>query len=429
VSHGSHDNKGNGDKDNKSSNHHDDDDKYDRSDLHEPVDWMTYTHEQLYNMVHTGVNLAGAQAAATNWQKIGEDIAGVRTSLLKAVEDSSVGWDSDSARLARDGLTEVTNWVDDTANYATKVSAAITTETSNVEAARAAMPPPPQAPAAPVPADTKLPTPILSPQDRLVMVDQVDGFSATSLQNPALVAKNPSAFAGFETVGTSPVETLAANDAQHRLAADVMAAFQRNSAAVDQTVPSQFTPPVNPINPTPTGTDLTNRPHTGADGTTAGGAGGPVATGTQNQSRNTTNASSRGGSGGGGAGGRGGGAGGFGGFGGGMARPFGSNSGNQGSGGGGAGGAAASAGGSAGVSEGSRGGGVGGAAAAASATPGNTTKAFQNPLAMGGAPMAGAPVAGGGQNDSKEHKTASYLEEDDNVFGLDRKAAPPVIGQ
>ena len=43
--------------------------------------------------------------------------------------------------------------------------------------------------------------------------------------------------------------------------------------------------------------------------------------------------------------------------------------------------------------------------------------------------MAGAPVAGGGQNDSKEHKTASYLEEDDNVFGLDRKAAPPVIGQ
>lgn len=81
------------------------------------------------------------------------------------------------------------------------------------------------------------------------------------------------------------------------------------------------------------------------------------------------------------------------------------------------------------VSEGSRGGGAGGAAAAASATPGNTTKAFQNPLAMGGAPMAGAPAAGGGQNDSKEHKTASYLEEDDNVFGLDRKAAPPVIGQ
>lgn len=425
MSQGSHDNKGNGDKDNRSSNHHHNDDKYDRNDLHEPVDWMTYSHEQLYNMVHTGVNLAGAQAAATNWQKIGEDIAGVRTSLLKAVEDSSVGWDSESARLARGGITEVTNWVDDTANYATKVSAAITTETSNVEAARDAMPPPPKAPAPPVPTDAAIPSrPVL--QDRLVQVDQVDGFASAGLRD-RLIAQNGGEFAGFETIGTSPVDTLAANDASHRRAADVMAAFQRNSAAVDQTVPSQFTPPVNPLNPTPTGPDLTTRaPGTPVDGTPGGAAAGPVTTGTQNQNRGTTNASSR--FGGGGGGGRGG-AGGFGGFGGGMARPFGSNTGNQGAAGGGGAGGALSGGGAAGVSEGPRGGGAGGAAAAASAAPGNTTKAFQNPLAMGGAPMAGAPAAGGGQNDSKEHKAASYLEEDDNVFGLDRKAAPPVIGQ
>ncbi|MCX2952342.1 hypothetical protein [Lentzea sp. NEAU-D7] len=421
MSYGSHDNKGNGNGDGKSSHH---DDKYDRSDLHEPVDWMTYSHEALYKMVHTGVNLAGAQAAATNWKKIGEDIAGVRTNLLKAVEDSSVGWDSESARLARDGLTEVTNWVDDTANYATKVSDAITTETSNVEAARAAMPPPPKAPEPPVPAETTLPRTAL--QDRLRTVDQIDGFGAESLREPRLIAQPQTEFAGFETIGTSPVDTLAANDASHRLAADVMAAFQRNSAAVDQTVPAQFTPPVNPLNPTPVGGDLTGRtPTTPPDGGAGGGAAAPVTTGTQNQNRGTTNTSSR--YGGGGGGGRGG-AGGAGGFGGGMARPFGSGSGGQGAAAGGAGGPV-SAGGAAGVSDGSRGGGAGGAAAAASAAPGNTTKAFQNPLAMGGAPMAGAPVGAGGQNDSKEHKTASYLEEDDNVFGLDRKAAPPVIGQ
>ncbi|WP_439662618.1 PPE domain-containing protein [Lentzea sp. HUAS TT2] len=425
MSHGSHDNKGNGDKDNKSSHHNDD--KYDRNDLHEPVDWMTYTHEQLYNMVHTGVNLAGAQAAATNWQKIGEDIAGVRTSLLKAVEDSSVGWDSDSARLARDGLTEVTNWVDDTANYATKVSTAITTETNNVEAARAAMPPPPKAPDAPVPVETTLPRPALRPADRLLTVDQADSYNLAALREPRLVAQTPSEFAGFEAIGSSPVDALAAKDASHRLAADVMAAFQRNSAAVDQTVPSQFTPPVNPINPTPVGTEISRTPTTGTpDGGAGGAAGAPVTTGTQNQNRGTTNTSSRYG---GGAGGGRGGAGG-GGFGGGMARPFGS--GNQGGGGGGggagAGAGAGTAGGVAGVNEGSRGG-AGAAAAAASPAAGGQTKAFQNPLAMGGAPMAGAPAGAGGQNDSKEHKTASYLEEDDNVFGLDRKAAPPVIGQ
>ncbi|WP_434451794.1 PPE domain-containing protein [Lentzea sp. E54] len=425
MSHGSHDNKGNGDKDDKSPHH---DHKYDRSDLHEPVDWMTYTHEQLYNMVHTGVNLAGAQAAATNWQKIGEDIAGVRTNLLKAVEDSAVGWDSESARLARDGLTEVTNWVDDTATYATKVSVAITTETSNVEAARAAMPPPPKAPDPPVPPDTAVPRPVLRPQDRVVAVDQAGGFASTNLREQRMIAETtPGEFAGFETIGSSPVDTLAANDASHRRAADVMAAFQRNSAAVDQTVPAQFTPPVNPINPAPTGPELggTRTPGT-PDGTTGAGTGAPVATtGTQNQNRGTTNTSSRYGGGGGGGGGRGGGFGG--GFGGGMARPFGPNTGNQGAGGAGGASGGGSAGGAAGVSEGSRGG-AGAAAAAASQSTGGQTKAFQNPLAMG-APMAGAPAAAGGRDDAREHKTASYLEEDDNVFGLDRKAAPPVIGQ
>jgi hypothetical protein len=72
--------------------------------------------------------------------------------------------------------------------------------------------------------------------------------------------------------------------------------------------------------------------------------------------------------------------------------------------------------------------GAGAAAAAASSATGGQTKAFQNPLAMGGAPMAAAPAAGQGR-DEREHRSASYLEEDDNVFGLDRKAAPPVIGQ
>ncbi|MFD9703002.1 hypothetical protein [Lentzea sp. NPDC059081] len=413
MSYGSNNKGGNG-----NGSHHGDDRKYDRSDLHEPVDWMTYTHEQLYNMVHTGVNLDGAQAAATNWAKIGEDIAGVRSNLLKAVEDSSVGWDSESARLARDGLTEVTNWVDDTANYATKVSAAITTETNNVEAARAAMPPPPAAPEAPVANETV--KPVL--RDRLLASEQLDSYSA--VQDARLV-RTTGEFANFEAIGTSPVDTLAANDASHRRAADVMAAFQRNSAAVDQTVPTQFTPPVNPINPTPTTPDLGGTKTPGTDTTPGGATGAPVATtGTNNQNRGTTSTSSRGG------GGFGGGRGGGGGFGGGMgmARPFNSGSGGQG-GGGGAGGAAGPgiSGGTAGVNETTRGG--AGAAAAASAA-GNQTKAFQNPLAMGGAPMAGGAAGAGGRgDDAREHKSASYLEEDDNVFGLDRKAAPPVIGQ
>lgn len=414
---GNHDNKGNDNNDNKGSGSNDN--KYDHGALYEPHDWMTYSHKELYNMVHTGVNLDGAQTAATNWKKIGDDIAGVRSNLLKAVEDSTVGWDSESARLARNGLTEVTNWVDDTANYAHKVSAAITTETDNVEAARAAMPPPPDPPAAPVPTETA------TLRDRLTISDRAsDMFGVETLREPGLATTLRGEFGGFETIGSSPVDTLATNDAQHRLAADVMAAFQRNSAAVDQTVPAQFTPPVNPINPTPTGPELGGRTPTGPETGAGGGTGAPVTTTNPaaGQNRGTTNASSR--FGGGSGGGRGGGGGLGGGFG--MARPFTSNSGNQAGGGGGAGGPG-SGGGAAGVNEVSRG--AGAAAAAASSATGGQTKAFQNPLAMGGAPMAGAPAAAQGNNNEREHRTASYLEEDDNVFGLDRKAAPPVIGQ
>ncbi|GGU22175.1 PPE domain-containing protein [Lentzea flava] len=425
MSQGSHDNKGNG---NGNGNN-----GYDRSALHEPVDWMTYSHEKLYEMVHTGVNLAGAQAAATNWQKIGEDIAGVRASLLKAVEDSTVGWDSESARLARDGLTEVTNWADDTANYAHKVAAAITTETNNVEAARAAMPPPPKAPEPPVPVvvDPEMPRPLL--RDRLNTMDSAASLFGIETDHAATLRRTSTStdFQGFENLGTSTVDTLAANDAQHRLAADVMAAFQRNSAAVDQTVPAQFTPPVNPVNPNPPtlgGGDTGGRtptPDTGA----GGGAGGPVTTTTGSTNRGTTNTSSR--SYGGGAGVRGGGGGGGGFTGGMMPGRFNSNSGQGGpGGGGGAGGSGGGGSGGGGLSAGvNERAGAGAAAAAASSATGGQTRAFQNPLAMGGAPMAGAPAAAQGRDDEREHKSASYLEEDDNVFGLDRKAAPPVIGQ
>jgi hypothetical protein len=45
---------------------------------------------------------------------------------------------------------------------------------------------------------------------------------------------------------------------------------------------------------------------------------------------------------------------------------------------------------------------------------------------MMGAPMAGAPIAGRDE-ESGRHR-ARYLEEDDNLFGVDKKAAPPVIG-
>lgn len=428
MSQGSHGHHKGGDKDNKPPQH--DDNKYGREDLHEPVDWMVYSHKELYDMVHNGVNLESANAAADNWAGIAKEIAGVRQQLFKAVEDSTAGWNSESAQLAREGLINVTDWVHDTSTYASKVSAAITTETNAVAAARAAMPPPPEAPPGPTPTPTPVPKPAPMPgYDGPVRMSNAFAdrmrLPVESLKQPRTQTTLPlNEFSGFPMIGASAVDALAANDASHRRAADVMAAFQRNSAAVDQTVPSQFTPPVNPVNPVLTDTGGRTSGPT-PDGGAGGGGGGAVAGTTPATGRGTTNTSSRGGYGPGGSYGRGGGGGGgvMGGMGGfGVGRIPASN--NQ-AGGGGGGGSAS--GGAAGV-VGDRSG-AGGAAAAASSATGGQTKAFQNPLAMGAAPMAGAPAAAGNRDDEREHKSASYLEEDDNVFGLDRKAAPPVIGQ
>ncbi|WP_159447791.1 hypothetical protein [Streptoalloteichus hindustanus] len=44
--------------------------------------------------------------------------------------------------------------------------------------------------------------------------------------------------------------------------------------------------------------------------------------------------------------------------------------------------------------------------------------------------MAGAPGAGAGRKEEdKEHQRPDYLLEDPDVYGDDRKVAPPVIGE
>jgi hypothetical protein len=69
------------------------------------------------------------------------------------------------------------------------------------------------------------------------------------------------------------------------------------------------------------------------------------------------------------------------------------------------------------------------------AHPGSVTSQFSSSKAVtpqsgmiGAAPMAAPPPVGGNAAGSNERNRPGYLEEEDNVFGVDRKAAPPVIG-
>ncbi|MBW4719652.1 hypothetical protein [Saccharothrix obliqua] len=391
------------------------------SSLGEKVDWMAFSHQALYDMVHTGVDLNAAGSAQAEWASVGKALGEVRDLLAKAISQSQQAWSGASADRAREALETVEKWALNTSDHAENVAKCIGDEIQHVQTAREMMPAP--VPAPPVvepvgtpPPDVRAPLAEVHPGPRRVVGDGLFEPVVTPEVGPHPVPANP--FVGAERVAAPVVDSAVNADATHRQAAEVMAMFQQNSYAVDRTVPS-FVPPPNPVAPTPPPVVVVPRPGPAP----VDGPNGPVVVTNPNQPASDQRAhqpaqqSSRGG--------RGPGGGGFGGGGRGrLPTPISAG------GGGGGGGAPAPLG-----VPGSVSGSLGGAAepgARSAANQGSVTSQFQGPKAVAphggmiGAPMP-PPVApqGGGAN---ERNRPGYLEDDDNVFGVDRKAAPPVIG-
>ncbi len=403
------------------------------TDLGQKVDWMTYTHQQLWEMINTGVDLKAAGNAQADWATVGKALGEVQELLAKAIGQSSQAWTGASAERAREALESVEKWALNTSEHADNVAKCIATEIEHVQTAREMMPPP--APAPPVvtpvagvtstPGATPTPVAPRSPLVRNRPADDAGYHPPTSVPGESLVSgttRAPGAFTGIDTIAGPAIDSVVTADATHRQAAEVMAMFQLNSYEVDRTVPS-FSPPTNPVAPpTPPPVVVTPTPPvTDGGGAGGGGAGGNTAVVSNNPGAapnqrpgGTSPQFGRGGF----AGGRGG-RGGFGGRGV-MPAPVGASGG---AGGGGAG-PLAGPGGSTGALGPDRG----------SANPGSVTSQFQAPKSVtpqsgmiGAAPMAAPPpVAGAGGE--KDRNRPGYLEDDDNVFGVDRKAAPPVIG-
>jgi len=398
--------------------------------LDQKVDWMTFSHQQLFDMLDKGVNLDSANQVKDGWAKLSTELEAIKKSLLQAVVDSADGWRGESAQKARDGLISVVDWAENTSTHAAKVEACITSEIQHVVEAKNKMPVPVPAPAlvTPVVPPTEVPAPTaISPvlRSRILSDDlEVNRFSAydspVGIDSLRAQPQVISTWAGISQVGAPVVEATTSADAWHRQAADVMAWFQQSSYAVDQTVP-QFSPPTNPVAPLVSagGPSTGPAPLTTTDGSTlvTSAAAAPEVT---DHSHTGTSAQQRGG-------------GGFssmrgdfaaGGFSA-MMPPAASG------GGGGAGGGLNGAGSSAGVlnnaADAARSTTAGAGAAAAASSGQSSTRNF-SPGGMMGAPMApaGAPA---GRDDERDYQRASYLEDDDNLFGVERKAAPPVIGQ
>ncbi|RKT52027.1 PPE domain-containing protein [Saccharothrix australiensis] len=423
------------------------------SDLGQKVDWMAFSHQALYDMVHTGVDLQAAGSAQANWASVGKALGEVQELLAKAIAQSQQAWAGESADLAREALESVEKWALHTSDHAENVAKCIGDEIQHVQTAREMMPAPVPAPPVVEPvagapggsagaagaaaggaigaqpqADTRTPPALRPPSPGSHGLATDVGFAPVGGAGTAPRGAVPSSpFTGLESVSAPVVDSVLTADATHRQAAEVMAMFQQNSYAVDRTVPS-FSPPTNPVAPPPPVVQPTPVPVPVTP--PVDGGPGVVPTSPQQQQQQqqssergatTSQHQQRG---------RAGGGGGLGGFPSGrrgMPVPIGA------SGGGGGGGSAPL--GSPGSTSGTLGAEPGGRAAAG-ANPGSVTGQFQSAKAVtphsgmiGAAPIAAPPPLaaspGGGAN---ERSRPGYLEDDDNVFGVDRKAAPPVIG-
>ena len=332
------------------------------------VDWMSYSHQELYGMANQGVDLAGATTVSAKWAKLGAVLEEISADLKRAANASVDGWEGDGADKARDAVNRLVAWSADTAARATAVAGCVSRQADLAETARRTMPEPPAAssPAPPAP-------PHVTPGD---------GTAAMSASSNAFTS---SAFASAGQLVTDSGPAQAKAQRLHQQAAEVMQRLQSGSNEVYGTVPSftslgktadsrklvqQKAPVKDPAPPKHEDTTTTS--------SAAPAPAGPVAP---------------------------------------------------------VGGVSAGAGAQpvAGVPQGPS---LTGADEAGQRLTAGATQAVPPPAAAGeqAAPqraMTGMPgMAGrGGHDEDKERKTPDYLQEEDDIWGLDGPVTPPVIGE
>ncbi len=183
------------------------------------IDWMSYPHRELYEMVHNELDLPGAEAVAAQWTKISAFLDRVGSELKAAMVATADGWTGEGADRARDAAAKLVEWAGETGWRAENVANCVRRQTDIAETARRTMPEPP--------GFAPRPRPPEQPKRRPIPVS--DSTQAMSAAPP------PSGFAEAGRIVAEPTEE-AAQDL-HRQAADVMARLQRNSGEVYENVP------------------------------------------------------------------------------------------------------------------------------------------------------------------------------------------------
>ena len=189
-------------------------------ELDEDVDWMSYSHQQLYDMVNNGVDLTGATDISASWAQLSDTLIQMSSTLSAALAASTDGWQGQAADQARGNLTGLVNWTNTTGENAVIVSGCVTRQADALQVARSSMPVPPPS------------QPVATP---------------ATPATPATAATTTSAFAQPPIATPGPITTIKDSAEAHQQAARVMQQYQSSSADIARTIP-QFAAPTSPVN-------------------------------------------------------------------------------------------------------------------------------------------------------------------------------------
>lgn len=175
----------------------------DPEDLHDEIDWSTFSHEELYEMATGGLDLEGANEVAAQWSRLGARLEEIGADLRGALELVADAWQGAAAEHTRDTLGRLVNWTRDTADASTEVCGCVTEQAALAAAAARDMPEP---------------TLTVTPTDQLASPDR--------------------SFAGAEGLVDDPVPDRERTIASQRQAADVMRRYQEQARQVYTRVPA-----------------------------------------------------------------------------------------------------------------------------------------------------------------------------------------------
>lgn len=204
----------------------------DVNDLGEDVDWMTYSHAELYQMATEGVAAEAALEVADEWSRLGEALDEIGADLRKAMARCEEGWSGEAAELARETGRGLGGWSAETGKRAMNACVCVQQQAENARVAAQKM--------------RELPPP---PTPRLMPAQSTPATPVSPEQAPtgatSAMSASPFTGGGFEGARemiVAPWPDREERQERHRQAADVMREFQRGSYEVYQAAP-EFVPP------------------------------------------------------------------------------------------------------------------------------------------------------------------------------------------